>query len=63
MTSRTEKFQRKPAEKKDASLPVEEEEEVIRFSPEEEAVSLLAFANNLFANKLLTMISPTVSTL
>jgi len=40
MTTRTEKFQRKPAEKKDVSVPAVEEEEVIRFSPEEEAVRI-----------------------
>ncbi|KAF8853708.1 hypothetical protein BDZ45DRAFT_706867 [Acephala macrosclerotiorum] len=54
MTTRTERFQRKPAEKAE-ELPKEEEEEVIRFSPEEEA-SLLeesntqkTAANDLFA--------------
>ncbi|KAF4635662.1 hypothetical protein G7Y89_g2421 [Cudoniella acicularis] len=56
MASRSERFQRKPRDTKDESAKVEElEEEVIRFSPEEEA-SLLnesnaqkASANDLFA--------------
>jgi len=38
MTSRTEKFQRKPREKEVEKLEVPEE--VIRFSPEEEAVGV-----------------------
>ena len=39
MSTRTEKFQRKPAEKKDDPLPHEDDAEVVKFSPEEEAVS------------------------
>lgn len=40
MTTRTERFQRKPAEKTE-DVQKDEEEEVIRFSPEEEAVCIL----------------------
>lgn len=39
MASRSEKFARKPAETKDAVSVPKEPEEVIKFSPEEEAVS------------------------
>ena len=39
MSTRTEKFQRKPAEKKDDPLPREDDAEIVKFSPEEEAVS------------------------
>lgn len=40
MTTRTERFQRKPREAQDTKDDVvEEEEPVIKFSPEEEAVS------------------------
>ncbi|KAF8851626.1 hypothetical protein BDZ45DRAFT_766166 [Acephala macrosclerotiorum] len=46
MTTRTKRFQRKPAEKTEEPLKEEEEEEeVTRFSPKEEAIA----ANNLFA--------------
>ncbi|KUJ16253.1 uncharacterized protein LY89DRAFT_697499 [Mollisia scopiformis] len=54
MTTRTERFQRKPAEKTEEPLK-DEEEEVIRFSPEEEAALLeksntqKTAANDLFA--------------
>ena len=39
MSTRTEKFQRKPAEKKDDPLPRDDDAEIVKFSPEEEAVS------------------------
>jgi hypothetical protein len=57
MSSRTEKFQRKPSEKsqlkKDEVAPYELEEE-LRFSPEEEAVRFLVVTNK---TRLLTLYS------
>jgi len=38
MTTRTDRFQRKPGDKKENVPLPDEPEEVIRFSPEEEAV-------------------------
>ncbi|CAG8949338.1 hypothetical protein HYFRA_00004964 [Hymenoscyphus fraxineus] len=55
MASRSERFARKPEEKKDETKPVDTEEEVVRFSAEEEAALLnesnaqKTSANALFA--------------
>jgi hypothetical protein len=55
MTSRTERFERKAKEvPRSGSKPDEEEEEILRFSPEEEVVRLISLLKWSFVAKLMS---------